>query len=357
MNFIEQDSRSSLPSSGYDDARDANYFAFFDKPTPENLAANHSGILSTPQQKAIEGMIANQKHMTLIFGVMSILSIFFLCFLVWKIDSSDGSISFTVQAINAAVAILMFGIFMNALMDDWSLFFAGDDVANGVVESAPGKIEWGRTRYEIRTENRLLRSLRASRPALPPPGAYRFYYLPRTGLVVMAEELGKHHEHHAPALLQALAGANSFSLEDLKVNQEGLLSKRQENKLLLLILMDLAIGLTSAVLFAVFIPQVLRATSSIGLLLLFVIGGVILLRFGWSALKLIADLWHGRVESMEGPLTRQYRRAKYSISYYYVYDRYRFQVSAAGYHALVEGRSYRVFYAPRSKQLVAIEPV
>jgi hypothetical protein len=259
--------------------------------------------------------------------------------------------------INAAVAILIFGIFMRFLLGDWFLFFAGDDVTNGVVESAVGKIEWSGKRYQMRTENRLLRSLRVGGSTLPPPGAYRFYYLPRTGLVVMAEEVGKNDIRYVQTLLQALASANSFSLEDLKVNQEGLLSKRQENRLLLTIVLYLLGCLGSAVLFVIFTPQIQRSVSSTGLLLLIVVVGVLLLRFSWSAAKMIADLWHGHADSVEGLVTREGHRAKYSISYYYVCDPHRFQVPASGYHALVEGKPYRIFYAPRSKRLVSIEPI
>lgn len=359
MNFIERDSRSNLPSSSHPEAGigDVNYFAFFDKPTPENLAFNHSGILAPQQQKALESRIAYQRNVALTSAGMSVLAILFLCFLFWKIDSSDGAVSISGQMINAVLAVLIFGTFMGFVVGDFVLFFAGDDVTNGVVESSVGKIVWGGRRYEMQTDTRVLRSLRFSGVASPPPGTYRFYYLPRTGLVVMAEEVPKNVVHGGDTLLQALANANRFSLEDLKINQEGHLSKHQENRLLLTAILYLAGCVSSAAFFGVFIPQIRSAVSETGLVFALSIGSVLLLRFGWSTANLIADLWQGRVEMVQGPVAVQHRRTKYSISYYYVCDAHRFQVSSSAYRALLEQPAYRIYYVPHSKKLVSIEPI
>lgn len=43
--------------------------------------------------------------------------------------------------------------------------------------------------------------------------------------------------------------------------------------------------------------------------------------------------------------------------YYYRVGGHRFAVPRAAYEALAHGRPYRVFYAPYSKTLVAIEPL
>jgi hypothetical protein len=104
-------------------------------------------------------------------------------------------------------------------------------------------------------------------------------------------------------------------------------------------------------------PQIERAVSEAGFVLALIIGGVLLLRFGWSVLNMIADLWRGCIETVEGLVTLQYRRAKYSISYYYVCDPHRFQVSSSAYYALVEANRYRIYYTPHSKRLVSIQPI
>ena len=356
MNFIEQDSRNSIPSSGIDGTGNANYFAFFDRPIPENLSANRRGILTLQQQKALEEIVASQRAALVAFGGMSVFGALFMCFLFWKIDVADGIVSFPAQLINGVVVILVFVAFVGFSIGDLFVFFAGDDLTNGVVESAVGKIEWSGKRYRMRTESRLLRSLR-SRVALPPPGGYRFYYLPRTGLVVMAEEAGNDGAHHVPTLLLALASANSFSPEDLKVNQQGMLSKRQENGLLLILALYVVSCMSIAALFTILIPLILRAVPATWALLVFIIGTILLLNFGWSAIKLIADVWHGKPSSVEDRVVRQTRRTRYYRFYYYVSGSHKFQVSESAYNALIEGKPYRIFYVPRSKRLVSMEPI
>jgi len=357
MNFIGQDSRNSPPSSILDDTENANYFAFFGKPTPENLGANRRGLLASQQKKALDEIVASLKVAFVAFGSMSIFSVLFISFLFWKIDSEDGIVSFTAQLINFVVVSLVFLVFMGVVTGDLFMVFAGDDLTNEVVESAIGKIVWSGRRYQMRTDSRLLRSLR-SRVALPPPGEYRFYYLPHTGLVVMAEEM-RHASGNetSSTLLQALANANNFSHEDLAQNQNGLLGRYQENHLIRIFALYGLILLGSVVLFVSMISQILRALSTTTSILLLIIGTVLFLRFAWSAVQIVMDLWRGRVISVEGPVVRQSHRTRYHRSYYYVTGSHKFEVSEAAYSALIEGSYYRIWYVPRSKRLVSIEPI
>lgn len=354
MSFIEQDSRNSIPYSASDATESANYFAFFDKPTPENLAANHGGVLSLRQQKAVETMIAYQRSTIAVVGGMLILAAFFMGFLFWKIDASDGTVSFNAQLINAAVLLLIIGLFAGLFFGDWFVFFAEDDLENRVVESAAGRIEWNGRRYQMRTDTRLLRSLRSA-VALPPPGYYRFYYLPRMGLVVLAEELLTGKEDQPSILFRALADSNNFTLEDLDQNRKGTLSKHQEAHLIKITVQYLIMYLAAALLFGSMVLQILHSLSSTGFLLLMIVGVVLVVRFSRSAGQVIADLWVGKVKSVDGPIAREIRRSRYSHSYYYVIDGYRFQVSTEAYNALVEGRPYRVYYASHSQQLLSLE--
>jgi|GEM_PF-1472590 len=355
MNFTEQDSRNSTPSRSEAGADDANYFAFFDKPVPENLAANRHGIVSDRQQDALKSTIENVKTTTAILIFMLLCAGIAMGFLFWKIDSVDGVTSVPFQFLNAGVLIVILGAFAGWFAGDWFVFFAGDDLDNRVVESATGRIEWNGRRYQMRTETRLLRSLRSG-VTLPPPGDYRFYYLPHTGLVVLAEEMPlANADEPGSVLFRALANSNNFSLDDLDLNRNGLLSKHQENRLLQVMAFYLLIFLAGAVLFGSMIAQIIRATSSTTHLLLMIIGVVLALRFGWSGVQIVMDLWNGKVKSVDGPIARETRRSRYSTAYYYVIDGLRFQVSQAAYNALVEGRPYRVYYVPHSQRLISLE--
>ena len=353
MNFLEQASRNRFPAPPKAEMDRVNYYAFFGNPTPENLAANHGGILAPQQKKAIEDLITNQKSTLVAFGGMAVFSVLFMGFLFWKIDASDGVISFPAQAINVAILILVFGVFLNFVVGDWFLFFPGDDFADGVVESAVGKVEWIGKRYQMRTDNRLLRSLRFR---LPPPGEYRFYYLPYTGLVVMAEESRNARvEDSSSALFWALASANDFSAEDLSQNQKGLLSRHQENRLIRFIAFYGLVLLGGVALLLSLRFQILRALSTTTSILVLIVGVVLLVRFGWDMVKILTDLWNGRVSDVEGLVVRESHRSRYHTSYYYVVESFKFEVSEAAYNALIEGVQYRIWYAPHSKRLVSIE--
>jgi hypothetical protein len=229
MNNAEHDFTDRFPPLITSIPQDANYFAFFDKPSPENLASNRIGILTAQQQAALQTHISYRKSTSAIMIGTLIVSAIFMSFLFWKIDSADGTFSITAQLINAGLLILIFGIFASYLTGDWFVYFMGDDLENRAVESAPGTMEWDGKRYRMQTDTRSLRALRDG--AVLPPGQYRFYYLPHTGLVVMAEELETIPGQHSSLLLRTLASANRFSLDELKMNHEGLLSKHQENEL------------------------------------------------------------------------------------------------------------------------------
>jgi hypothetical protein len=194
--------------------------------------------------------------------------------------------------------------------------------------------------------------------ALPSPGQYRFYYLARTGLVVMAEEIDEVSSVEPESyFLQVLARTNTFSLDDLMQNRRGLLSKNQQNRLALLLALYALLVLSTVVLFTGILFRMLGGNSSGLFYLLLIVTGVFILRFGLSVGRLIGDLWSGEVSSVEGPGARDFRQYRYFRSYYYVIDHRRFPVAKAAYDALLEGKTYRIYYAPHSKRLVSIEPL
>lgn len=80
-------------------------------------------------------------------------------------------------------------------------------------------------------------------------------------------------------------------------------------------------------------------------------------RLGWGSVKVVWDIWNGKIEYMDGQVTRQVRRGRNARYYIYQLGDIKFNVSKAAYNALIEGREYRVYFTPRAKRLVAIEPI
>ena len=69
------------------------------------------------------------------------------------------------------------------------------------------------------------------------------------------------------------------------------------------------------------------------------------------------DLHAGRVAMVEGRGRKRYGSGDDGLRLGYVVGDREFDVSEAGYNALVEGLPYRAYYLPRSGKLVNIEPV
>lgn len=355
MNSSEPYGRSDLVLPLQGSIADRNYYAFFDKPVPENLAANRRGVLAPQQRGAIEGRIADHRNITaLIIGMILCVDLFVL-FFFWVVDSEDGVLSFTNLIISIGVVTLLLTLLAVTLTGDFFFLFARNDLEDDRVESVTGQIEWKGNGYRISSEARQLRSLRRG-VALPPPGKYLFYHLPRTGLVVMAEEAEESStEKSVPAIQQALARANHFLPEDLAQNQKGLLSEKQENSLMLIFALDVFIVLSSAVLGGSILFQLFQGHSSSLFLPLILSAALLFLRFGWSIAQIIGDLWNGKASRVEGTVARETRWSRYSRSYYYVAGSHRFQVSEAAYNALFEGKTYCIYFVPRSQRLVSIE--
>jgi hypothetical protein len=93
------------------------------------------------------------------------------------------------------------------------------------------------------------------------------------------------------------------------------------------------------------------------LVLIGVIVLILSLRLIWSVIVMAGDMWAGRVDQTDGRVTRHVHRARNTRYYTYQVNGLRFRVSMSAYNALIEGREYRIYFAPRSKRLVAIEPI
>jgi len=333
-----------------------NYYAFFDKPTPQNLEANQRGRLTLEQQSAFEQAAKSQRFMVMFWGVMILAVVGFVVFFFWQVAGGDGLLSSPSVIAMGLVAIGVVLLIQVVSGGDLFYIFPRDDIENGQVESVIGKVIWTGRRYRMVSDSRKLKSLRHGR-TLPPPGDYRFYCLPESGLVLMAEELGlMSASQPKDLLLDALARANHFSMEDLEANRTGSLSGRQEVRLFGLVSFWVAL-LAAFLLISIFAVQ--RQTmggNTLVYLLLGIMAVIAFVRIGWRSVSLIWDIWGAKADHMDGRVTRHIHHARNTRYYTYQLSGMKFRVSMSAYNALLEGREYRVYFAPRSKRLVAIEP-
>jgi len=336
-----------------------NFYAFFDRPTQQNLDSNKSGRLTPDQQAALKrGMRQQWGRVVLWVFVLLVLCGVFGLFFYALISGGDLGSSQLGAALGAAfviaIALLVLGAFM---FPDLSLIMAGGDIEAGQVDSVSGKIEWIGRRYQVVSDSHTLRTVRGN-VSMPPPGVYRFYCLPNSGLVIQAEALGEASARQSQdLLLEALSRSLSFSTDDLAVNRQNSLSGGQTVRLILFaigqgIIFLLCVGFGIWLFFNLPTGEdQIWAYVFVAVMAVFALGAV------WSMLKIGLDLLTRSVTNVEGFVMRREHRTRNGRYYTYQIQKLKFRVSRNAFHALVDGWEYRVYYSTRSKRLLAIEPL
>lgn len=154
--------------------------------------------------------------------------------------------------------------------------------------------------------------------------------------------------------VDSLAWANGFHTHALTINREGVLSTRQRLSLFGRVVLYL-LAMAAGAFVALVALNNHQAEASFAL-----ICAVLLLAFAvllWRCYANLSDAWRGRVTMAEGCVTATHDSDADSVCCYYHLGDLRFAVSEAGYEALTQGETYRLYYTPRSKTLVNIESV
>lgn len=263
------------------------------------------------------------------------------------------------------IGLLMLGFLIGGLWQGGVMAIRLMDMSAGRVEQGDGRLTWRKSSYLPETADRRLKLMDGLSLT---PGAYRFYFLPRSGLVVNVEALGSSAFAYAGAgsrdedeLTRALAEANRLQLEAYSNYRLGQLDEADKQRRISRAALGMGITLIVATALGLFFSWLIisDADESEAWIILLIFGSFDVLFSGlilWSIWRTITDLREGKVLMREGSIKRIVHRGNKSVSYFYQMGDLRFSVSAAGYNALVEGRAYRVYYLPRSKTLLGIEP-
>ena len=336
-----------------------NFYAFFDKPSQQNIESNQRGRLTSEQQSALKQGVRQQWWRVVLWAFVLIVlcAVFGLFF--WALASEDLGPALLGPVLTTA-GVFAIGLIVLAafLFPDLSMVFAGGDIEAGQVEAISGKVEWTGRRYQVVSESRSIRTVR-SNVSFPPPGTYRFYCLPNSGLVIQAEAVENVSAQQSQGLLlEALSKVHRFTPDELGVNRQGSLSGGQALRLI-----GYAIGQ----------GVVLLLTGGMGVWMYFnlpigkedqlwaIVFGIFLAAFAlgsiWNIIKAFLDLLTQSVAKEEGFVIRQEHRTRNGRYYTYQIKKLKFRVSRKAFHALVDGWEYRVYYSSRSKRLLAIEPL
>jgi hypothetical protein len=334
------------------------------------LAHNRAGEITAEQKKWVYAGLA-PRALSALVGLFLIP--FFLCIgsviFTSEGDTEDAWIFFIMMGI---FALVFGGIALNGLLGLIRLATAHFDLSSGRAEQADGRLMWQRRAWRGVIEGRTLELLRGAELM---PGAYRFYYLPRTGIVISAERLALGSTQALDELRQALGDVLDFTDDDLPENRAGRLSTRQtasrtfsalRTGLFLSPFLLMALAFAGVFPFLMLIqpmwqgePVDTEGWIAAGFGLLF--GGLFAVLLGWAILSPFVDVWQGRVDMIEGPMEERAITTGSGKSrrtnYYFEINNQRFQVPQVAQAASVAGRRYRLYYFPRTKNVVSVEPL
>jgi len=336
-----------------------NLYAFFDRPTQQNLESNQRGRLTPEQQSALKQGVRQQWWRVVLWAFVLIVlcAVFGLFF--WALATEDlgpallGPVLTTAGVF--AIGLLVLAAF---LFPDLSLVFAGGDLEAGQVEAIPGKVEWTGRRYQVVSESRSIRTVRGN-ISLPPPGAYRFYCLPNSGLVIQAEAMENvSAEQSQSLLLEALSKVHRFTPDELGTNRQGALSGAQALRLISYAIVQGVVLIFSAGMGVwMYFNLPIGREDQLWAIVFGIFLAALALGSVWNIIKALLDLLTQSVAHEEGFVSRHEHRTRNGRYYTYQIKKLKFRVSRSAFHALVDGWEYRVFYSSRSKRLLAIEPL
>jgi hypothetical protein len=246
------------------------------------------------------------------------------------------------------------------------------DLHSPIIQSATGQLILTEQGYVADISDRRL-PLPFNRGRLLPGVTYQFYYLPESGAVLSAEVLQAPDEATARKLLtDLLAQANQFDADALTANRQGILAKEQAPRLYKafvqgLILSAIATGVVALFLITFLTPPNLTiVVRLLGVAFAVLFGGLFIWTGFSQALRAALDLMANRVECVEGPVQKKIEVSRTRSTrgghrtnrrFYYQIDSRRFQIDECAYHALIEDLPYRLYYTPRSRRLVSVEPL
>jgi hypothetical protein len=320
---------------------------------PSDVAANRRGEITPGQRKNLAQAASRGQT----YGVGLLVGFpAFMAVMAWVVYLQEPRSLPMYGLVAVPFTLVVVLLVIVQLRRKWA---TGRELSEGPpIAQTEGEVLFGRGRYVATIPGRTLRPLEGSLSLVP--GHYRFFHLPRTGWLLSAEKLADPVDADQ-ALGRVLATANHFSPQSIGINRQGRLAAGQIVKLLRHGIWSVALG---SVLLAVAAYAGFRFHLGDERLSVWAVIAV----FGFGALGVVAlnegrqtaaDILGGRVRSVEGVGrkdvdSRGGRRS--SVRYFYVFNELKFFVSHRGYEALVDGRRYRLYYAPRTQVMVSIEP-
>ncbi len=318
--------------------------------TQDDLALNRSGKIAPSQAKRVEGIPG--RRLLLNSAVFAALALFFIglgLFLSLLPPRSPGNSAFVPLMIMGGIGSIMFIGLAKYVWDWWQI---RQDVSEGRVMVGMGAVEWKGNRYRATVEGRTLQFLESALA----PSHYQFYYLPRTGYILSAEPMG----YTDQSLQSVLSTVFRFDPNDLALNRQGQLGESQVSRLQKEMWTYAIIGIVMVSAFSIAPVVILFSSHDLSsgwapTLMFLGVDVIVAIIFAFLAWRVWRDISDRRVETLHGVLRKYMVRSNKSSTYYIVIGTKRFTVGIPQYNVVIEGKTYHLYYAPRSSVVVGIE--
>jgi hypothetical protein len=326
----------------------------------QEIDANRHGRVTPTQFDAFD---VGNKGIVGLRGVITMIAIGLFFFvlpvtLLWLIRESVGSglrlYIAIVGIITYLIEVPFLWFYIRNMIINWEL-------RSGRITQAQGEIVWRRNRYVADAEGRRLQPLFGDVSLIP--GEYRFYFLPTSGRLLSVERTTS----NIQLLRDALAQTNNFLTSALDANRKGLLATSQIFRLLGMIATNLFWSVLILIISIVISFAAYNYLAAFGFsrwyaIIAFGIGLLVAMGFMTQSVTLLADLANGKASVADGKIAKtvQTTHSRHGTHHDYYYEvphaHLKFQVSEAAHEALVDDLEYRLYYTPRTKIMVAIEP-
>jgi hypothetical protein len=238
------------------------------------------------------------------------------------------------------------------------------DANAGTVERAEGAVRWSGVRYVAEVGSVRLAYVRPAVSAGvvegPAPGAYHVYFTPRSRVVVAVEPVSAATPVPTDSLQRVLERVFSCPTQVLTQCRAGRLERRSRRRLVWMIATRaLGIGLLASWVASDW--SRLRVEAA-WLAVVVIACAFAAFHLASQIVALWSDLRDGAVLSVEGRLHKRYRAPRISAlrPEYQVLvglESMPWRVDRRGFMALIDGLDYRIFFTPRGRVVVGIEPL
>ena len=320
-----------------------------------STAVNQGGQLTLEQQRRLSDLVKAESSP----GLIGAAGFAFLFGLILWFGSQSETASMSLRA-----ELLFGGLFGLAALSFALLFWRCwrrlQEVRAGHLLRADGHILWQGGAYRAQVPGHTLNLSAFNLGA----GTYEFSFLPRSGRVIAAELVARDSPAQAQdELRHALAVANHFNVDDLPAYRAGGLGKAGPRRLRRTWSgtgWTLLTALVALVIFAILVNADVSKDLAPFLFFVAVFAGLAGLFSAVGAISPTLDVLGGKVTSAEGVVQKTIRQTHgrgARTYYYYKLSNQSWLVSPEAYRALIEGQNYRAYFLPRSKQLLAVEPL